>query len=105
MLDAAKAFIVRTTDWRSPALLIFRRRLSTVTLMTSPWPPQWAPWECLAWTRHLGRVGLTIPVWRRIWAQTRVWDCARPSLPDSARLRLSASARVEKERALCGRLR
>jgi hypothetical protein len=34
---------VRTTDWRSPALLIFRRRLSVVSLMTSPWPPPSAP--------------------------------------------------------------
>ena len=28
MLEAARAFMVRTTDWRSPALLIFRRRLA-----------------------------------------------------------------------------
>ena len=33
MLDAAKAFIVRTTDWSSLALPIFRRRLSAVSLM------------------------------------------------------------------------
>jgi hypothetical protein len=35
MLEAATAFIVRTTDWRSPALPIFRRRLAVVSLMTS----------------------------------------------------------------------
>jgi hypothetical protein len=28
MLEAAKAFIVRTTDCRSPALLIFRLKLA-----------------------------------------------------------------------------
>ena len=35
MLEAARAFIVRTTDWRSPALSIFRRRLAVVSLMAS----------------------------------------------------------------------
>jgi hypothetical protein len=29
---------VRTTDWRSPALAIFRLRLAVVSLMDSPWP-------------------------------------------------------------------
>ena len=37
MLEAAKAFIVRTTDCRSPALLILRVKLAVESLTASPW--------------------------------------------------------------------
>ena len=39
MFEAAMAFIVRTTDCRSPALSILRRRLAVVSLKTAPWVP------------------------------------------------------------------
>ena len=65
MLDAAKAFIVRTTDWRSPALLIFRRRLSVVSLMTYPWLPPSASLERPAWTRHQALLALDSGFWAR----------------------------------------
>src|ERR1035437_9209013 len=73
MLEAATAFIVRTTDWRSPALLIFRRRLAVVSLMTSPWPAPWTSVRFPAWApvwRPLGR-----PVWtrRQTWVRPRAW--------------------------------
>ena len=42
MLDAATAFIVRTTDWRSPAPPIFRRILAVVSLMASSRVRAWA---------------------------------------------------------------
>ena len=62
MLEAAKAFIVRTTDWRSPALLIFRRRLPVVSLMTYAWPPP---------SVSLGACGLA-PHQARPWLSVRV---------------------------------
>ena len=58
MLEAAKAFIVRTTDWRSPALLIFRRRLAVVSLMASPSATPWA------WIQASTR-----PAWSPAWVQ------------------------------------
>ena len=64
MLEAAMAFIVRTTDCRSPALSILRRRLAVVSLTTAPWA---SGFGCF------GLASVWLPAWIRAAAQARFW--------------------------------
>src|SRR5471030_2065532 len=114
MLDAAIAFMVRTTDWRSAAPSILQRRLAADSLMAEP-PPVWThplprPWIQASHEKppaRRGRSGLSLlDLHRPSWPPYRIarvppvrsrWrHCARlarprPSVPTVAHQKASPS--------------
>jgi hypothetical protein len=82
---------VRTTDCRSSALLIFRRRLSTVSLKTGPRLPPRPFLRAPGWSRQ------QLPSWP--WSRMPAWTQVGLGLSGRFRLWLSLGSRLWLERS------